>query len=145
MTLDTALNLVWLALGVSALFRLAILELRCHRRSTRRARFQRLLVVLIVTLALFPAVSSSDDLFSFSLINSHLGKHDGMGTTPPEDGKERASLQLLRLLEALDHYQISGLYTLSFILSCLSFVTALPRYLVSRDVVCRSGRSPPAI
>jgi len=143
MTLDTALNLVWLVIGAVALCFLAFLERRRYRHSTRRARSVRLLAVLILTVALFPTVSSSDDLFSFSLLNSHLGKHDGAGTTPPENPKEQAGMQLSRLLETLDHYQVSNIYTLSLALSCFAFVFALYRETATCPVACRPGRAPP--
>jgi hypothetical protein len=142
MTLDTALNLVWLLIGAVALGCLAFLERRRYRHSTRRARWVRLLAVLILTVALFPTVSSSDDLFSFSLLNSHLGKHGGPGTTP-ENPKEKAGLLLLRVLETLDHYQVSNIYTLSLALSCFALVFALRREVATCPVVSRPGRAPP--
>jgi hypothetical protein len=132
MSLDTALNFVWLAIGAVALCFLAFLEGRRYRHSTRRARWVRLVAVLILTVALFPTISSSDDLFSFSLLNSHLGKHGGAGTTPPENAKGKAGMLLLRLVETLNHSQVSNIYTLVSgpELPCLRF-RLLPE---SRDV-----------
>lgn len=143
MTLDTALNLVWLSIGAVALCFLAFLEKRQYRHSTRRARWLRLVAVLILTVALFPTVSSSDDLFSFSLLNSHPGKHGGAGTTPPENLKEKAGILLVRLLETLDHYQVSNICALSLALSCLAFVFALYREVATCAVASRPGRAPP--
>jgi hypothetical protein len=143
MTLDTALNLVWLAIGAGALCSLAFLEKRRYRHSTRRARGVRLVAVLILTLALFPTVSSSDDLFSFSLLTNHLGKHGGAGSTPPETPKEKAGILLIRLLETLDHYQVSKPYSLSLTLSCLALVFALYREVATCAVASRPGRAPP--
>jgi len=143
MTLDTALNLVWLGVGLVALALLSLLELRRFRRSTLRARCLRLTAVLIVTVAIFPSVSSSDDLFSFSLINSHLGKHGGFGSSIPEDSKEKAGMQLFRLLETLNHFEIAHVYTLSLVLCCVTFVFTLRREVFTRVVLCRPGRAPP--
>jgi hypothetical protein len=143
MTLDTALNLVWLSIGAVALCSLAFLERGRYRHSTRRARWVRLVAVLILTVALFPTVSSSDDLFSFALLNSHLEKHGGAGTTPPENPKEKAGMLLFRLLETLDHYQVSNIYTLSLALSCLAFTFALYREVATCAVALRPGRAPP--
>lgn len=141
--LDTALNLAWVGVGVIALILLSFFERRWFPRSLAKARFQRLVAVLIVTVALFPSVSSSDDLFSFSLINSHLGKHGGFGNTIPEDSKDKAGMQLFRLLETLSHYQISLAYTLSLALCCIAIVfTARPEEF-TRAVACRPGRAPP--
>ena len=143
MTPDTALNLIWLGLGVAALILLAFLEKRRFPHSAFRSRCKRFFVVLIVTVALFPSVSTSDDLFSFSLLNSHLGKHGGVGNTVPEDSKEKANLQLFRLLESLSHFQLSFVYALALALCCVSFVLTLRRQVLSRPVLCRSGRGPP--
>lgn len=142
-TLDTALNLIWLGLGVLALVLLACLEGRQYPRSSRRARRKRFGAVLIVAVALFPSVSSSDDLFSFSLINSQLGKHGGFGNTLPEDSKEKAGMQLFRLLETLNHYQVSHFYALFLALCCLTLVLTLRREVVTRPVLCLTGRGPP--
>jgi hypothetical protein len=144
-SLDTALNLVWLFIGAVALCFLAFLEKRRYCHSTRRARWVRLVAVLVLTVALFPTVSSSDDLFSFSLLNSHLGKHGGAGTTPPENLKEKAGMLLLRLLETLDHYQVSSIYTLSLALSCLAFIFAPYREVATCAVPSRPGRAPPRL
>jgi hypothetical protein len=140
---DTALNLLWLAIGVLAVFFLSRVERRYHPGSTTRARRQRLFAILILTLALFPSVSSSDDLFSFSLINTHLGKHGGFGGTLPEDSKEKAGIQLFRLLETLNHYQIAQVFTVSLALCCLALVLTLWREPATRSVLCRPGRAPP--
>lgn len=143
MTLDTALNLIWVGAGVLALIVLSFLERRWFARSTARARFRRLAAVLILAIALFPSVSSSDDLFSFSLINSHMGKHGGVGSTVPEDSKEKAGFQLFRLLETLNHYQISAVYRLLLALCCITFVLTPGREAFTRAVLCRAGRAPP--
>ena len=143
MTLDTALNLIWAAAGVFGLVLLFFFEKRWFPRSTSRARFRRLATVLVLAVALFPSVSSSDDLFSFSLINSHLGKHGGFGSTVPEDSKEKAGLQLFRILESLNHYQTSAVYTLPLALCCLAVVFIPHREAFTRTVLCRAGRAPP--
>lgn len=143
MTVDTALNLVWLGVGVFSLVLLLFLEKRWFQRSTPRARFRRFATVLILAIALFPSVSSSDDLFSFSLINSHLGKHGGVGSTVPEDSKEKAGIQLVRLLETLNHYQVSAIYSVLLALCCIALVLTPQREAFTRAVLCRAGRAPP--
>jgi len=145
MTLDTALNLIWLGVGIVALVVLSFIERRWFPRSTAKARLRRLAAVLVLTVALFPSVSSSDDLFSFSLLNSHLGKHGGFGSTIPEDSKEKSGLQLFRLLETLNHYQISIAYTFSLALWCVAVILTLRREAFTRPVLCRSGRAPPLV
>lgn len=143
LTLDTALNLIWLGVGVLALALLAVLEPRWFRRSSWRARSMRFTAVFIVAVALFPSVSSSDDLFNFSLLSTHLGKHGGFGNTVPEDSKEKAGMQLFRLLETLNHCQISPVYSFFLVLCCMALILTCRRDALPRTVVCRSGRAPP--
>ena len=142
MLLDTALNVAWLAIALGALASLALAERR--RAGTPGSRMRRLCAVLVVTFALFPAVSTSDDLFSFSLIDIHLGKHGGLGSTPPETSKEKAGMQLFRLLETLDHYQVARIQTVALSLSCLSLVHTSEIEATTRSVVRRPGRAPPS-
>lgn len=142
-TLDTALNLTWAGIGVVALILLAVLEKKQHRGSTRHARWRRLVAVMIVTVALFPAVSSSDDLFSFSWINSHLGGRGGFGNSLPEETRDKAGLQLFRLLETLNHYQLAHSWVLLVTLCCLAFVSVLGHEAFTRSILCRPGRAPP--
>ena len=144
MTLDTALNLIWLGIGVTALALLGISELR-HRPSRPSGVLRRVLAVFFVAVSLFPCVSASDDLFSFTFLQSHLGKDGGMGTTttPPEDAKEKANLNLARLLQSLDHLQISGIYALAVFFFCFTLVLAIGITTPNRDLYCRAGRSPP--
>ncbi len=139
--LDAALNLLWIAVGLVALALLALQERK--RRGPRQGRLRRVITILVVTVALFPSVSSSDDLFSFGLINTHLGKHGGFGSNVPEDSKEKAGMQLFRLLETLSHFQVSSGYVLVLALCCVAFVLTLGRPVVTRAVLCRSGRAPP--
>jgi len=145
LTIDTALNFAWLGIGVLSVLFVAILEHRRYQASTRYARRRRLFAVLVMTVALFPAVSSSDDLFSFSWLNSHLGKHSSFGSTLPEDSKEKekAGTQLFRMLETLNHYQVSNPYTPSLTLWCLGLVLLFGRHVFTRTVLCRCGRAPP--
>jgi hypothetical protein len=145
-TLDTALNLTWAGIGVVSLILLAVLERKQHRRSTRKARWRRLFAVMIVTVALFPAVSSSDDLFSFSWINFHLGgRGGGFGSSFPEDTRDKTGMQLFRLLETLNHYQVAHSWALLVTLCCLAFVFILGREAYTRTVFSRSGRAPPFV
>ncbi len=146
-TIDAALNLIWLAIGVLSILLLVSLERRRHRTSTRRARCRRLLAVLTMTVALFPAVSSSDDIFSFSWINNHLSQHGGFGTPLPEDSKEkeRAGIYLFRLLETLNHFQLSSPYSLSLTLCCLAVVLVSTRESLTRTADLRCGRAPPLV
>jgi hypothetical protein len=143
--LDTVLNLIWLGIGATALVLLGVSEFR-HRPSQPSWIVRRVLAVFFVAVSLFPCVSASDDLFSFTFLQSHLGKTGGMGTTttPPEDAKEKANLHLARLLQSLDHLQIAGIYALAVVFFCFAFVLAPGIAAPNRGMLCRAGRSPPA-
>jgi len=146
LTLDAALNLLWLAICVSALGGLAVWELRTRTGSRRQYRLQRLGAVLLVGVSLFPAVSSSDDLFSFSLLQFPFGQHDGVGNTPPEDPHSRTSfVHLVRLLESLGHYELSAFYSVVLALLWVAAVVFTKTAAPVRTVLCRCGRAPPSL
>jgi hypothetical protein len=129
-TLDAGLNLLWLAISVSALVLF------------RRSDWKRRVAVFLATVALFPIVSDSDDLFSFSLLRVPTPHHRSAGTTP-EDSQEKDTIQLARLIETLDHYQPTAFFEFAPAL-CYVAVSAAPGSLTgTRSVLPSSGRDPP--
>ena len=140
--LDTVLNLLWVGIGVSALAWAWRRERRRFHGSTLRARLTRVAAVALVSLALFPSVSDSDDLFNFSLFEAPLG-HGGVGKAPPEDSRENTTPHLERLLGAFEHYPIARTYTFALALFSISILIVFrPEYL-TRTIRCLSGRAPP--
>ena len=140
--LDSGLNLLWLGISVAALVWLAVAESRVPARLG--ARLRRVFALVVVALALFPTVSDSDDIFSFSLLDGRLGQHgDGFGGPATEDPKEKDGLQLIRLLESLEHYEQAGGYAPAPALFCLQTLTTPRLEVFTRAVVCRPGRAPP--
>jgi hypothetical protein len=136
-TLDFGLNLLWLGLSVAALIWFGRLEwMRSHRM-----RWQRLFAVFLATVALFPIVSDSDDLFNFSLLQIP-GQHRGAGTTP-EDTREKDSVHLARVLESLDHFQVSAFYNIALAVCFVALLLTLRLSVLSRPVFANSGRAPP--
>jgi hypothetical protein len=139
-TLHSALNLLWLGISVSALAWFA------HRESRRVApgRWRRLLAVCAICITIFPAISDSDDLFSFSLLRVPDQRHGGVGSTPPpEDSREKSTLQLVRLLESLEHFQIAGFYCLCLTLAVVAMLRSVRPVCLSRAVLAHAGRAPP--
>ena len=130
-TLDAGLNLLWLAISVFAL----ILFRHCD--------WKRRLAVFIATVALFPIVSDSDDLLSFSLIGRTAAHHRNAGTTS-EDSREKDSIQLARLLEALDHYRPVSVYEFSPALYCAPVSPDVCSVAAPRFVLTTPGRAPPS-
>lgn len=129
-TLDSGLNLLWLAISVFAL-------LRFGRRDCRRA-----FAVFLATIALFPIVSDSDDLFTFSRLRVPVAHHRNAGTTP-EDPNERDTVQLSRLIETLDHYQVASSYDFAFVLCFVALLFFSSYVTRTRSVLARAGRAPP--
>jgi hypothetical protein len=141
--LDTALNLLWAAISVSALLWFALVEWNRGRRVSRHGSFKRLFAVCLMAIAIFPSISDSDDLFHFSLLQVPNRQSGGFGSAPQEDRQEKDSLQLARLLETLEHFQVSGFYIFTFALYCVAISLSLRLSSFTRSINCNAGRAPP--
>jgi len=145
-SLTNALNWVWLAVAAGALLWLGCQELRRRGQRKRWEGSRRLLAVLLAAFAIFPAVSSSDDLLSYSLLGVQFGRHGGFGSQTPEDPAEStARVQLARVLEALEHFQTAAICALAIFLFCLSYICVFRPQLHACIVRCQCGRSPPSL
>jgi hypothetical protein len=138
LSVDILLNLVWLGLGVSGLGLLAFSE---FRNAERPGRLRRVMAVLVLTLALFPMVSASDDELSFTLFNRHAGSRGGVGV--PVEEKERSDQGLARVFDFIDAFQVQTIWTLLIGLSFYAFIACLAISPRERFLACRSGRGPP--
>ncbi|HZT39406.1 MAG TPA: hypothetical protein VFA28_16055 [Bryobacteraceae bacterium] len=139
--LDISLNVVWAAICVAAIAWALSLE-RQGRRCSIWIRTRRLASVLLIALALFPSVSVSDDEISFWFLfapSSHRS-----GSAPIEESKERSAQQLARVLNALEHFQVNGIWTFTLTLFFLSLVLIPVPVATERLLVCRAGRAPPS-
>jgi hypothetical protein len=145
-TLDVALNLLWLAISLLALQWFAWMEWGRSRRGLRRGRLRRFFAVCMMTVAIFPSVSDSDDLFNFSLLRIPTSHHGGVGSVPAsEDSREKDSLNLARQLQTLEHYQVSGFYVLALALFVVAALVSLRPACATRAICCNSGRAPPLV
>lgn len=138
---DVALNLLWAVICLSGLGILGLVEYRRYQRGSSIALSRRAVAVLVLTLALFPAVSASDDELSFWCLTQHAGSRGGVGM--PAEEKERSNEALSRLFDVAQTFQIEGFLTLAFAL-CFFAVTILLRES-HRDAYfsLRQGRAPP--
>ena len=141
--LDTALNLLWAGISVSALVWFALLERKRGRRVSRHGRIPRLFAVCLMAVVVFPSISDSDDLFHFSLLQVPTRQSGGFGSAPQEDRQEKDSLQLARWLETLEHFQVSGFYLFVFALYCVAISLSLRLSSFTRSINCNAGRAPP--
>ena len=144
--LDAALNLLWLAISLAALLWFARIERNRARRGGSRGRLRRLFAVCVMAVAIFPSVSDTDDLFNFSLLRIPTNQRGGVGNLPtPEDSREKDSVNLARLLETLEHYQVSGFYIFALALFCVAALVSIRPVCATRAICCNSGRAPPLL
>ena len=141
--LDTALNLLWAAISVAALLGYARLEWNRATRGSRHGRIHRLFAVCLMAVVIFPSISDTDDLFHFSLLQVPTRQSGGFGSVPQEDRQEKDSLQLARLLETLEHFQVSGFYLFTFALCWVAISLSLRLSSFTRSTGCNAGRAPP--
>ncbi len=144
LTLNSALNCVWLGLAVAALVWLAFQELGRRGRGGRRSGARKLVAAALAAFAIFPAISNSDDLLTYSLVNSHLGRHGGYGAPVPEDPAESARVQLVRLLETLEHCQTALFWVFAPVLFRVAHTVVFRPRVRACSVIPRFGRAPPS-
>jgi hypothetical protein len=96
-----------------------------------------------MAVVIFPSISDSDDLFHFSLLQIPTQQSGGFGNAPQEDRQEKANLQLARLLETLEHFQVSGFHLFTFGLYCFAISLSLRLSSFTRCIGCNAGRAPP--
>lgn len=144
LTLNSALNWVWLGIAAGALVWLAFQELGRNGRGGRRSGARKLVAVLLAAFAIFPAISNSDDLLSYSLVNAHPGRHGGYGSPVPEDPAESARVQLVRLLETLEHCQTALFCVFAPVLFRVTHAAVFRPRLRACSAIPRTGRAPPS-
>jgi hypothetical protein len=138
--LVTALNLIWLLVALAAVG--AVLFREPRRASSRAARGQRLVSVLLVTVSLFPCVSASDDLINFAYVSAGLETRSGFGHSVPEDSDTSTIIYLV--LQSLEHLQITAFYTLLVALCFFGFVFCSAPKSISRQLPSFASRGPPS-
>ena len=139
-SLDISLNLVWVAICVSAI----VWSLWSERRGPGRSvwtRIRRLSCVFLIVLALFPSVSVSDDEISFWFLFTPVN-HRG-GAVPIEETREKSAQHLARVLNSLEHFQVNGIWTFTLTLYFLALVLVIAPVANERFRICRPGRAPP--
>lgn len=100
---------------------------------------QRLLAIALITVALYPCVSATDDLFTFSLLASHDNEH-GFGAPFPEDSQ---NLQTVRMLSAIENVQVAAIFHLAITFLLLALVWITASQCAGTHLLCRAGRAPP--
>jgi hypothetical protein len=137
--LVAVLNLIWLLVAFAAVTAVVLAER--ERATTRAARIQRLISVLLVTVSLFPCVSASDDVISFGYVSAGLETRSGFGHPVPDKSDSNTVLYLA--LQNLEHLQITAVYTLFVAFCFFGFVSYSTPQSVLRQLPAFASRGPP--
>jgi hypothetical protein len=125
---DTALNLVWLFLGVVALG--STIRAAIRARNSRSSAYLHIIGVALIVAALFPYISATDDLVrSESLSTQQDRDHSSSGKKTPNDN-------LIRLYETLDTPLACS--------TCILTLTFFPVWLILAPILKRDRRVAPA-
>ena len=139
MQFDTALNLVWLVLGVFALAS----TLRARRQTSVFVRgpvWLHLCGVALIVAALFPYISATDDVLRIQRMD--LQQTEGH---QHQSGNKGSSDALIRLYETMDTPVITVVTQVEFVLLFISLVVAPILRTVDRVTLLQGGRSPPLL
>lgn len=130
MHFDTALNVVWFAMGVFACAGAV--------RATRRyGGFRIAGVALVVAALLFPYISSTDDVLRIEYLRDQRS-HSSQSQRGPND-------DLIRLYQTMDTPLVCAVLRVCLTLFFVLLVwTASVRH-IDRDAPFESGRSPPRL
>jgi hypothetical protein len=98
----------------------------------------------LVALVIFPCISADDDVLRLQFLNINATNDDGMhGQHRP--AAYAADLQLDRMLEEHNTFQVSTLYAFAFAFSFYTVVGSLTVSLFRRELPSYGGRAPPSL
>ena len=135
MQFDTALNLLWLSLGLVALASTARSALHRKTGSKGAAAWLHIVGVGLIVAALFPYISATDDVLRTEHFNS---QHDGS-----HPGKQSRMDNLIRLYEAMDTPLLYGTCEVALTFFFISLIFTPTILAANRIVPLQAGRSPP--
>lgn len=135
MHFETALNVVWLLLGVFALASTVRAELRRSAEPKRAPAWLHIVGVGLIVAALFPYISATDDVLRIEQFNA---QHDRR-----HSGKQSRTDDLIRLYETMDTPLVcrTAEVAITLFFVCLIFTPVLRA--INRIAPSPSGRSPP--
>jgi hypothetical protein len=132
---ETALNLVWLLLGLLALACTAHAAFRQERERRRAPAWLHIVGVGLIVAALFPYISATDDILRIDRFSAQHDSNRQSNQTKTDD--------LIRLYEVMDSplaCPVSGVILIFFF---VSLVFAPFARLIDRIAPFEAGRSPP--
>ncbi len=135
MYFETALNLVWLLLGLIALVSTIRFTLRPSVEPKRAPAWLHIVGVGLIVAALFPYISATDDVVRIEHFNA---QHDS-----GHPGKRGHNDDLLRLYETMDTPLVcrTSEVVVHFYFVALTFTPVL--HALNRIAPLAAGRSPP--
>ena len=98
--------------------------------------------IFLVALIVFPCVSVDDDVVRLQALNINATDDDGMHALHRAPAVA-VELQLDRMLEEHDTFQVTTLYAFAFALSFYAFVRSLVVSAFRRELPSQGGRAPP--
>jgi len=140
---DAALNLLWLLVCLGAVVYQTVLEQRLGKRRDGRARSRRTLSVIMAAIALFPCISATDDVVAMWCLNGSVAGDEKAGLVSEHGTPLKPAANLVRLLELIDHFQISVAFYILLILCLITLLVAHQRPPLVWCIRSSSGRSPP--
>ena len=137
MHFETALNLIWLLLGLFALASTCRATLRKNADPRSGSAWLHIIGVGLIVAALFPYISATDDVlriehFQAQHNQSHPGKHSRTD-------------DLVRLYETMDTPLVCRVAEVVITFSFVSLISTPVLRAIDRIAPSPSGRSPPAI
>jgi len=96
----------------------------------------------LIVVVVFPCVSADDDLVSLRTLTINDTDDDGMHAVPRTPGLG-IELQLDRMLEEHDTFQVTTLYLFAFVLSFCAVVCSFAVSTFRRELPAYGGRAPP--
>lgn len=136
MHFDTALNLIWLLLGIGAL--VSTVRSAFHRRGGPKKSpiWLHVVGVALIVIALFPYISATDDVLRVEHLS---GQHD------QQHSSRHSNDDLIRLYETMDTPLVARSGQVSLTLFFVFLVGVVVQKRIDRSAPYESGRSPPAL
>lgn len=136
MPFETALNLVWMLLGLLALGCTAHAEFRRSPEQRRAPAWLHIVGVALIVAALFPYISATDDIVRIEHFSSQHDPHRS-------HHKHSKNEDLIRLYEAMDSPLACPVSRVVLIFFFISLLFARPMRVIERIAPFEAGRSPP--
>jgi hypothetical protein len=133
---ETALNFLWLSLGVLALASTIRSTYRQRSKKGRTPAWLHIVGVALIVAALFPYISATDDVLCI--------EHFSSQQKPGNAGQKSQNDDLIRLYQTIDTPLVAAVKQISLTLFFVVLVVALVARRIDRHPPFESGRSPPS-